>query len=112
MFGRTPSLLQFKQNFKKFLCPMIWRIGWSASLKKRKYLKDKLTAFEQKVNNRFELATRFILQSKEAKILAKDENLQSLRDCFKKVGSNFLIQNRALSFTPRGAWRILAESTF
>src|SRR3989344_454154 len=29
-------------------------------------LKDKLTAFEQKVNNRFELATRFILQSKEA----------------------------------------------
>ncbi|MGH7457658.1 MAG: hypothetical protein ACREKN_01070, partial [Longimicrobiaceae bacterium] len=25
---------------------------------------------------------------------------------------NFLIQNRALSFTPRGAWRILAESTF
>src|SRR3989344_1920207 len=75
-------------------------------------LKDKLTAFEQKVNNRFELATRFILQSKEAKILAKDENPQSLRDCFKKVGSNFLIQNRALSFTPRGAWRILAESTF
>src|SRR3972149_2167375 len=78
----------------------------------KKSLKDKLTAFEQKVNNRFELATRFILQSKEAKILAKDKNLQSLRDCFKKVGSNFLIQNRALSFTPRGAWRILAESTF
>ena len=25
--------------------------------------------------------------------------------------SNFLIQNRALLFTPRGAWRILAEST-
>src|SRR3990167_1884054 len=75
-------------------------------------LKDKLTAFEQKVNNRFELATRFILQSKEAKILAKGGNLQSLRDCFKKVGSNFLIQNRVLSFTPRGAWRILAESTF
>ena len=75
-------------------------------------LKDKLTAFEQKVNNRFELATRFILQSKEAKILAKGGNLQSLRDCFKKVGSNFLIQNRVLSFTPRGAWRILAASTF
>ncbi|MBI2020880.1 recombinase family protein [Candidatus Giovannonibacteria bacterium] len=75
-------------------------------------LKDKLMAFEQKANNRFERATRFILQSKKAKILAKDENLQSLRDCFKKVGSNFLIQNRALSFTPRGAWRILAESGF
>ena len=39
-------------------------------------LKDKLTAFEQKANNRFERATRFILQSKEAKILAKDGNLQ------------------------------------
>ena len=75
-------------------------------------LKDKLTAFEQKANDRFERATRFILQSKEAKILAKDGNLQSRSDCFKKVGSNFLIQNRALSFTPRGAWRILAESTF
>ena len=30
----------------------------------------------------------------------------------KFLESNFLIQNRALSFTPRGAWRILAESTF
>jgi len=34
----------------------------------------------------------------------------------KKVGKflepNFLIQNRGLSFTPHGAWRILAESTF
>ena len=30
----------------------------------------------------------------------------------KLLESNFLIQNRALSFTPRGAWRILTESTF
>ena len=78
----------------------------------KQLLKDKIVAFEQKANNRFERAIRFISLSKQAKILAKDENLQSLRDCFKKVGSNFLIQNRALSFTPRGAWRILAESTF
>ena len=55
---------------------------------------------------------RYNLQSKEAKILAKDENLQSLRDCFKKVGSNFQIKDRTVFFEPRGAWRILAESTF
>ena len=30
----------------------------------------------------------------------------------KFLESNFLIQNRALSFTPRGAWRVFAESTF
>ncbi|MDP3772012.1 MAG: hypothetical protein Q8Q94_01385 [bacterium] len=78
----------------------------------KKDLEEKISAFGRKSNNRFERATRFILQSKEVKILAKDENLQSLRDCFKKVGSNFLIQNRAPSFTPRGAWQILAESTF
>ena len=31
---------------------------------------------------------------------------------FKKVGSNFIIEDRTVLFEPRGAWRILAESGF
>ena len=89
-----------------------YRDAKSALVNQKQLLKEKLSAFEQKANNRFERAIHFILQSKEAKILAKDENLQSLRDCFKKVGSNFQIKDRTDFFEPRGAWRILAESTF
>ena len=76
-------------------------------INQKQLLKGKLSAFEKKANNRFERAIKFIFDSKNVKITAKDDNLQSLRDCFKKVGSNFLIQNRALSYRPRGAWRIL-----
>ena len=78
-------------------------------INQKQLFKGKLIAFEQKTNNRFERAIKFINDSKNAKISAKDENLQSLRDCFKKVGSNFLIQNRAFSYKPRGAWRILEK---
>ena len=69
-----------------------YRDAKSALVNQKQLLKEKLSAFEQKANNRFERAIHFILQSKEAKILAKDENLQSLRDCFKKVGLYLEVQ--------------------
>ena len=76
----------------------------------KQLLKDKLNAFEQKSNNRFELAAKFIKTSKQAKIIALQENPEGIRDFLKKIGSNFLIQNQNISFLPRGAWQILSKS--
>ncbi len=76
----------------------------------KQVLKDKLNAFEQKSNNRFELAAQFVTDSKQAKIIASKENPEGIRDFLKKIGSNFQIRNQAVSFSPRGAWQILAKS--
>ncbi len=76
----------------------------------KQVLKDKLNAFEQKSNNRFELVAKFIKSSKQAKIIALQENPEGIRDFLKKIGSNFLIQNQNISFSPRGAWQILSKS--
>jgi DNA invertase Pin-like site-specific DNA recombinase len=79
-------------------------------INQKQVLKDKLNAFELKSNNRFELADKFIKDSKQAKIIASKENPEGIRDFLKKIGSNFQIQNQNISFSPRGAWQILANS--
>ncbi|MDD3888000.1 MAG: recombinase family protein [Patescibacteria group bacterium] len=76
----------------------------------KQVLKDKITAFEQKSVNRFELAAKFIKTSKQAKIIALQKNPEGIQDFLKKIGSNFLIQNQNISFLPRGAWQILSKS--
>src|SRR3989338_4890765 len=50
-------------------------------------LKKKITAFEKKSNNLFELAAKFIKTSKQAKIIALQENPEGIRDFLKKIGS-------------------------
>jgi ElaB/YqjD/DUF883 family membrane-anchored ribosome-binding protein len=79
-------------------------------INQKQVLKDKLNAFEQKSNNRFELADKFIKDSKQAKIIASKENPEGIRDFLKKIGSNFQIQNQNISFSPRKAWQIVAKS--
>ena len=78
-------------------------------INQKQVLKDKLSAFEQKSNNRFELATRFVKDANQAKIIASKENPEGIRDFLKKIGSNFQIQNQAVSFSPRGAWQSVAN---
>ena len=72
-------------------------------------LKEKLSAFEQKANNRFELTEKFLKYNME---LANERTNEENTHLFKKVGSNFQIKDRTVLFEPRGAWRILAESGF
>ena len=81
-------------------------------INQKQVLKDKLKSFEQKSNNRFELADKFIKDSKQAKIIASKENPEGIRDFLKKIGSNFQIQNQNISFSPRGAWQTLSNSAF
>ncbi len=79
-------------------------------INQKQVLKDKLNAFEQKSDNRFELAARFVKANKQAKIIAFKESRQAGRDFLKKIGSNFQLQNQNISFCPRGAWQILVNS--
>ena len=81
-------------------------------INQKQVLKDKLSAFEQKSNNRFELAARCVKDANQAKIIASKENPERIRDFLKKIGSNFQIQNQNISFSPRGAWQILSNSAF
>ena len=75
----------------------------------KQLLKEKLSAFDQKANNRFELTEKFLKYNIE---LANEEINEEKLHLFKKVGSNFQIKDRTVLFEPRGAWRTLAESGF
>ena len=70
-------------------------------------LKEKLSAFEQKANNRFELTEKFLKFNME---LANDRTNEENLHLFKKVGSNFQIKDRTVLFEPRGAWKNLLDS--
>ena len=72
-------------------------------------LKEKLSAFEQKANNRFELTEKFLKYNME---LANEGTNEEKLHLFKKVGSNFQILDRTVLFEPRGAWKTLLDSGF
>jgi hypothetical protein len=86
-----------------------YRDAKSALVASKQLLKEKLSAFEQKANNRFELTEKFLKYNME---LANEGTNEEKLHLFKKVGSNFQIKDRTVLFEPRGAWRILAESGF
>src|SRR3989339_168763 len=86
-----------------------YRDAKSALVASKQLLKEKLLAFEQKANNRFELTEKFLKYNME---LANEGTNEEKLHLFKKVGSNFQIKDRTVLFEPRGAWRILAESGF
>jgi len=86
-----------------------YRDAKSALVNQKQLLKEKLSAFEQKANNRFELTEKFLKYNIE---LANEGINEEKLHLFKKVGSNFIIEARTVLFEPRGAWRILSESGF
>jgi len=76
----------------------------------KQLLKDKLTVFEQKSNNRFELAAKFINSVKQAEIIALRENPEQGRDFLKKIGSNFRLSGQKLFLDFKNPFKILAEA--
>ena len=75
----------------------------------KQLLKEKLSAFEQKANNRFELTEKFLKYNIE---LVNESTNEEKLHLYKKVGSNFQIKDRIVFFEPRGAWRTLSDSGF
>ncbi len=84
-----------------------YRGAKSTLVNQKQLLKEKLSAFEQKANNRFELTEKFLKYNVE---LANEEvNGEKIR-LLQKVGSNFQIKDRTVFFEPRGAWKNLLDS--
>src|SRR3989344_7380768 len=71
---------------------------------------EKLKDFEQKGNHRLEPMRLFILDSKQAGIIASGENFEDKKNFLKKIGSNPLLTQRALQFSPKKSWEILLNS--
>ncbi len=67
-------------------------------------LKDKLTTFERSATIRFEPVIKFFNDCKQAAILAESSDTAKIREFFQKVGSNPLVRDRALVFSPRAPW--------
>ena len=86
-----------------------YRDAKSALVASKQLLKEKLSAFEQKANNRFELTEKFLKYNME---LANEGTNEEKLHLFKKVGSNFQIKDRTVLFEPRGAWKTLLDSGF
>ncbi|MFH0951826.1 MAG: hypothetical protein V1838_01405, partial [Patescibacteria group bacterium] len=72
----------------------------------KQLLKDKLNAFEQKSNNRFELAITFLKEANQAEKYAQQESAIGGRDFLKKIGSNFRIADRTLVLDFKNAFKI------
>nr|MBA3789369.1 recombinase family protein [Patescibacteria group bacterium] len=79
---------------------------------RKQLFKEKLSSFEQKANNRFELTEKFLKLNITNVELANDRTDEENLHLFKKVGSNFEIKDRTLLFKPRGAWKTLLDSGF
>ncbi len=86
-----------------------YRDAKNALVASKQLLKEKLSTFEQKANNRFELTEKFLKYNME---LANDRTNEENLHLFKKVGSNFQMKERTVLFEPRGAWRTLSDSGF
>ena len=84
-----------------------YRDAKSALVNQKQLLKEKLSAFEQKGNNRFELTEKFLKYNME---LANESTNEGKLHLYKKVGSNFQIKDRTVFFEPRGAWKTLLDS--
>ena len=89
-----------------------YREAKSTLVGSKQLLKEKLSAFEKKSHNRFELADKFLKACVSNVELANDRTNEENAHLFKKVGSNFKIKDRTVLFEPRGAWKTLLDSEF
>ena len=75
----------------------------------KQVLKDKLLSFEHISTNRFEPIINFLNDCKQATILAKSDDTTKIRSFFQKVGSNPLLLNRSLVFSPHLPYSFVNE---
>jgi len=89
-----------------------YRDSKNVLVNQKQHLKEKLSNFEKKSHNRFELTEKFLKTNITNIELANDRTNEENLHLFKKVGSNFEIKDRTLLFEPRGAWKTLLDSGF
>ena len=72
-------------------------------------LKEKLELFGRISTNRFEPVINFLNDCKQATILAESNDTKKIRSFFEKVGSNPLVRDRALLFSPRAPFAFVTK---
>jgi hypothetical protein len=72
-------------------------------------LNDKLSSLARVSSSRFEPVKNFLEDCKQAAIVADGNDPSKLRDFLKKVGSNPLLRDRALVFSPRAPFAFVSE---
>ena len=75
----------------------------------KQILKDKLDAFSRISTSRFEPVINFLNDCKQAAILAESSDAAKIRSFFQKVGSNPLVRDRALVFSPWAPFAFVSE---
>jgi len=69
-------------------------------------ISENLAASKQKSDNRFEPLINFLKATNQAEKIALQENPEGIRDFLKKIGSNPLLRDRALSVGLKKPWRV------
>ncbi|EKD49226.1 MAG: resolvase protein, partial [uncultured bacterium] len=72
-------------------------------------LQEKIRDFEQKGLSWLEPAREFVLSLNYAEKLRKSENYQEMTTFLKNIGSNHILQNRQLIFSPKIPYNLVAE---
>ena len=72
-------------------------------------LQEKITDFEQKGLSWIEPAREFVKSLNQAAKLAKTENKKEMTTFLKNIGSNHILQNRQLIFSPKIPYNLVAE---
>ena len=80
-------------------------------LNSKKELQESMRDFADGDNNWFEHARDFVTLLNRAGYVARGGNLESQKEFLEKIGSNFILKERRLIFTPRAASRGSAEGT-
>ena len=89
----TISLAEYKEKKEKLL-------------NQKTALKQKLADFGRKGNYWLEPMRNFILSAHQANFLFDSENLEEKRSFLQKIGSNWTLQNKIVSFQALNEWKI------
>ncbi|MBI5306126.1 hypothetical protein HZB04_00840 [Candidatus Wolfebacteria bacterium] len=72
-------------------------------------LQEKISDFEQKGLSWLEPARKFILSLNQAAKLVETENREEMTTFLKNIGSNHILRNRQLIFSPKIEYKLVAE---
>ncbi len=78
-------------------------------LSQKMELQEKITDFEQKGLSWLEPAREFVLSLNQAAKLVETENKKEMTTFLKNIGSNHILQNRQLIFSPKIPYNLVAE---
>ena len=86
-----------------------YQIAKNKLVSEKQILKDKIAAFGRVSTSRFEPVINFLNDCRQAGILAKSNDTAKIRTFFQKVGSNPLVRERALVFSPRAPFAFVTQ---